>query len=445
LTTGGRASHVQDMEDRTSYFVINYDETRGAGSGPSSFIPTLGAASTALDQYRTAGIHSTNLHELGAAFTDITAIAALAKVAEGGLASVRDLEAAETALQALLLHDIVHVVIHAPKVDYGTGMISYSRWDQRARSNFAFELMGLAAGRDFLVAPEFLRADGGVVVSATFTNSPLIGRRLDTMTPGYQYWSPNIADAINAAIAQQGIPAYLADSLLIKSRRGDGFAKNFYHRLRISWDKATEGIPPIECAFNVPPLLAIVLNRLNNRQDLKAVLVALREELVPVRAELREFSSIVTASTTQQEVARRVKRLNESFDAIMVEASLTSAERVQRGLALVQRLTRPIIKFMAGFVTKTGPSLDDLLGVASTPSLLVEYQSVVDRTVTARTFSGLVRVEAVHLARESPSHAGRDRRHRSIVRRLVGGVPRLIPPTAVSRLSPAPTHSGVDN
>jgi hypothetical protein len=92
------------MEDRTSYFVINYDETRGAGSGPSSFIPTLGAASTALDQYRTAGIHSTNLHELGAAFTDITAIAALAKVAEGGLASVRDLEAAETALQALLLH-----------------------------------------------------------------------------------------------------------------------------------------------------------------------------------------------------------------------------------------------------------------------------------------------------------------------------------------------------
>lgn len=383
------------MEDLTSYFVTSYDETRRGGSGPSSDIPTLGAATSAIDQYRTAGIQSTNLPELGAAFTDVTAITALTKVAEGGLASIRDLEAAETALQALLLHDFVHVVVHAPKVEYSTGVVSYHRWDQEARSEFSFDLMGLARGRDFLIAPEFLRTDQGVVISATFADSPLIGRRLDSLTPGYEYWTPTVADAINAAVAQHGIPAYLTNPLLLKSRRGDGFAKSFYHRLRISWDQATGGIPAVECAFNVPPLLAIVLHRLNNREDLKSVLEALREELAPARNELREFNSVVTSSVTQLEVARRVKRINESFDAIMVEASLTSAERKQRRLAFIQRLSRPIIKFMAGFVTKTGPSLDDLLGMAPTGDLVIESQSVVDRTVTARTFAELVKVETV--------------------------------------------------
>jgi hypothetical protein len=74
-----------NVEDQTSYFVVRPEETRAFGTGPSSYIPTLGAATTAVDQYRTAGIHSTNLPELNAAFTDITAVAAIAKVAEGNV------------------------------------------------------------------------------------------------------------------------------------------------------------------------------------------------------------------------------------------------------------------------------------------------------------------------------------------------------------------------
>lgn len=354
------------MKEKTSYFVTRHDEIKGAGSGPSSHIPTLGAATTAIDQYRTAGIHSTNLPECGAAFTDVAALSALSRVAEGGLRSAADLEAAETALQALLLYEIVHTVVHAPKLDFGNGLISYKRWDQDARSDFAFELMGICDGRDFLIAPEFLESDGEQITGATFADSPLLGKRLDSLVPGFAYWNDTIADAVNTAVAEHGIPAYLSDPLLVRSRRGDGFAKHFYERLRVPWNQVTEDIPPVECTFSLPPLLAIVLDRLNNRQDLKSELVALREELADVRTELREFNSVVTAATTQQEIARRVKWITESFDAIIPESSLRGGERFLRRLAIVQRISRPIVKFMAGFVTKTGPSLDELMRVAPT-------------------------------------------------------------------------------
>jgi hypothetical protein len=52
--------------------------------------------------------------------------------------------------------------------------------------------------------------------------------------------------------------------------------------------------PPIVCTFALPPLLAVVLDRLNNRADLRQVIADLRAELVPARAELQTFNGIVT-------------------------------------------------------------------------------------------------------------------------------------------------------
>jgi hypothetical protein len=241
---------------------VHGDESRAGGTGPSSSIPTFGAATTALDQYRTAGIHSSNLPEIGAAFTDVSAVAAISKIAEGGVSSHTDLEAAETALQALLLHDIVHVVIHAPKVDFGNGLISYRRWDKGARTQLGFDLLASAQSRDFLIAPEFVRVEDGKIASATFEDSPLLGRSIDSLSDGFDYWNGTIADAVNAAVAQHGIPAYLTDPLLMRTRRGDGFAKSFYGRLNVSWKKSVGDVPPVVCTFTLPPLLAIVLDRI---------------------------------------------------------------------------------------------------------------------------------------------------------------------------------------
>jgi hypothetical protein len=324
----------------------------------------------------------------------------LSKIAEGGVQSVADLEAAETALQALLLHDVVHAVVHAPKVDFGNGLISYKRWDQDARSDLTFELLNLAGGRDFLIAPEFLRSDGEKIVEATFEDSPLLGQTLDSLGPNFNYWNINVADAVNAAIAQHNIPAYLSDPKLLKTRRGGGFAKHFYHRMRISWNEITEEMPPVVCEFNLPPLLAIVLDRLENRKDLKDELIALREELTGVRKELHEFNSIVTASTTQQEIHRRVSRITSSFDAIVPESRRRGGEKLLRRLAVIQRITRPIVRHMAAYVMKTGPSFEDLNKLAPATSLLLEEEAVTDRTVTASTFKNLIQVEGVQALAE---------------------------------------------
>ncbi|HEY8579593.1 MAG TPA: hypothetical protein VIL72_06880, partial [Beijerinckiaceae bacterium] len=103
----------------------------------TSHIPTLGAPTTAIDQYRVVAIASSNLSELRGAFADVEAAAALAKIAEGGISSVTDLEAAETALQAVLLHDIVHIVTAGPKIVNG-GFCGYWRQDQDARSPLSY-------------------------------------------------------------------------------------------------------------------------------------------------------------------------------------------------------------------------------------------------------------------------------------------------------------------
>src|SRR5260370_32668342 len=132
------------MSDRTNYFVLYPDETSGHGAGPSSHIPTYGAATTAVDLYRTVGVASTTLPQLGAAFTDIYAVAAVSRVAEGGISDIAELEAAETALQALLLHEVVHVLIPSPKIQIDQGIITYLHQDQDRQTQFGYDLFRLS-------------------------------------------------------------------------------------------------------------------------------------------------------------------------------------------------------------------------------------------------------------------------------------------------------------
>lgn len=384
------------MLARTSYLVTRFNEQGSNGHPFSPYIPTLGAATTAVDLYRVAGIYDTNLPDIGASFTDVSAVAAISKVAEGGISSYKELEAAEVALQALLLHEVVLVLVHGPKVDNGNGFIGYRRLDEGARTQFGFDLLKLAASQDFLMAPELLKSENGKITEASLPNSPLMNLDLSQVAPGFNYWNESIAAAINASISQHGVPAYLTDPYLIRTRRGDGFHKRFYSRLNISWKKSTEGMPPIVCTFGLPPLLAIVLDRMTNREDLAQVVSDLRDELKDVRRELREFNDILTASTDQGEIERLTERITQSFDAIFPESRLSNAEKWQRRIAVIQRLVRSIVKPMAGFFMSTGPSYEELLSRANGVSdLVLESRAVVDRTITAQTFAGLARTDAL--------------------------------------------------
>ena len=383
--------------DRTTYFVTRHDETRATGSPASSDIPTLFAATKAFDQYRTVGICETNLNELNVAFTDVGAVSAICKIAEGGIADYREIEAAETALQALLLHEVVHVIIPAPKVEFDSGRITYVRLDAGLRTNFGFDLFGLAQSRDWLIAPEFARIEGDQFVSTSLADSPILGQRLLALSERrVPYWNNAIVDAVNAAIQDHGIPAYLTDPALSRGRRGYGFPKRFYHRMRISWDKAVGDMPPIVCTFTLPPLLAVVLDRLNNRADLRIVVAELREELKEVRAELLRLNNTLTLSTSQSEVEGMVRHIEESFSAIVPKSRLSDAQRMRRSLGIVHYLTRPILKFMAAFAKGTGVSMSDLTGfVYNDLEKVFESRAIVDRTITATTFSGLLRTEAI--------------------------------------------------
>ncbi len=382
--------------DTTNYWVFHEEETRATGSPAWSHIPSIGAATSAVDQYRIAGIASSDLDQFGAAFTDVQAVAAISKIAEGGIKNIGDLEAAETALQALLLHDVVHVITHSPKIDFGNGLISYLRLDHGIRTPFGFDLFRKhVSSRDFLIAPEFVTLDNGVVRDSTIPGSQIIGQPISSMTDKIAYWNPIVADAVNASLSQHGIPAYLTDPRLIRARRGDGFQKAFYHRLNISWKKSIGDFPPIICTFLLPPFLAIILNRLDRRENLSAAIAEVRSELAPVRAELTEFNQLLTSSVSQSEIDRRVARINASFDAIIPESRLSRAERAQRNFAVVHRLARPIVKFMAGFVMKTGVSLNDLTASAGDASAVFESRSIVDRTITAKTFASLIKTESI--------------------------------------------------
>ena len=323
---GMRGGIQMPGKDRTSYIVLRPDETSKGESGPSSLIPTLGAATTAIDQYRTVGILNTNLRELSCALTDVTSAAALAKIAEGNITSADDIATAEMALQALLLYDDVHIVTCAPKADFGNGFIGYIRTDEGRRTQLSFDIFALAQSRDWLIAPEFVKIDSGTVVESSLSNSPIVLRtvsQLSSVGSDLNYVSSqDISDALVATLQEHAVPLCLSDPALVHSHRGDGFAKRFYGRMNISWQKAVGDMPPVVSSLSLPPLLAIVLDRLNNRADLLQELKALRNELAPVRTELHELNSIVSSARSQADVERRIKRIDESFDAAVSESRL---------------------------------------------------------------------------------------------------------------------------
>ena len=374
---------------------MRQDETRAQGSTASSPIPTFGAATTAIDQYRTVGIYETNLQELNVALTDVNAVIAISKVAEGGLSDVGEIEAAETALQALLLHDIVHVVVCGPKIELENGLVTYLRTDDGMRTDFGFELFQLASSRDWIISPEYAAVKGGRVFASSLEKSPSVAHAVEELRlRQVPYWNADIAEAVNATIQEHGIPAYLSDPWLLRTRKGDGFPKRFYHRMRVSWDQAVGDLPPIVCTFALPPLLAIVLDRLNNRAELKSEIVALREELTEVRLELHQLNELVTHSASQAEIDARIRHIDASFDAIVPESRLSGSARRQRRLVSVHRLVRPIVRFMAAL--HQGIGYGDMVDIAGDMNKIFESRSVVDRTTTARAFSGLLReVEAL--------------------------------------------------
>ncbi|MGN6820856.1 MAG: hypothetical protein ACTHJR_19540 [Sphingomonas sp.] len=363
---------------------------------PSPLIPVRGSA---IDQYRTFDIAQSNLNEIGTALVDIEAANALGKILSGGIESYQDIEAAELALQAVLLHDFVPVFHAAPKIFNQDDFLAYAKPRDANLSSAALAIFELVGGVEWIICPEYAVVRDGVISGSKLVGSAINGAphaggtnaRLDISLD--EYLSPAVCESVHVCLDMHAVPAYIANRKFSDPRLGDDFSKTFYQRMRKSWSSATKDQPAIHCTFSLPPLLAIALDRLNNRQDLKAILTDLRSELKPVRGELREFNDLLHKSITQAELERRMARITSSFDAIVPYSRMSKEERRLRSFAIVQRLLSPLIKAAVSLVTSTGASYGDMVKAAASYGMKFspdETISLVNRTVTARTFAGLL-------------------------------------------------------
>lgn len=387
------------MTDFNSSFLVAYeDETRATGSPASSLIPTIGYPTTAIDLYRTVGVSHTNASDVGVAFLDVESAASLSKLAEGGISSYRDLELAEQALQAVLLREVPKILVPGLKCETD-GHYMGRRFDQGIRTQFCFELLKPFGATDFLFSAERVKLDDeGRIISSTLPKSGLVGREIADVS--FDDLSKSISGRSVRLAASDlfGVPVYSSLKDYTDPRRTGAFAKILYNKIQTSWRKATDDVPPVAFDFEVPPLLAIVLNRIVvTREELAGVLVELREELQEARRELLEFEyEVANYPASQGDLLARTRRIEEAFSAIVPEAMLTRAQRRKRAIVSVFNLVRPIYRIIAAFV---GANSVDLSGLAQASgdlaSQMVARHRITDRTVSSQVFSKILDVEPV--------------------------------------------------
>lgn len=367
---------------------------------PSSFIPSIGSATTAVDQYRTAAIHSSNLTEINAIFIDSCAIASLGRLLDGKVESHLDIEYIELALQALLLHEIPFVFSLAPKIytpEYG--LYTYSRTDAGLRSSVCFDLINKIGGRDWLLAPELLTIERGQIVSSNLpqTLGPSLKLKahndIDEIT---SYSATYINDSIFAFMQDHNIPYYSVNDNIVP-QNGKMFAKQFYHRMRVGWRRNISDITPVTSSVEVPPLLAILLHKSGSRDKILEKILEMRDEIRESRKELFEFNKIPLKSISNADIVDRIRHINASFDAISSEANMTNVQRNRRKIFSFLNIAGSIINASLAFLMgQRNLSATDILNApGNIDDLVQKSDNIVERTVTAKTFSTLLRVESI--------------------------------------------------
>src|SRR6267143_2957208 len=104
----------------------------------------------------------TSSHEnWNSSFTDFTAPAALGRLIEGEVRSVDGLQAAEIALQALMWHERVDILVPGFRASH-QNFAGYTR-ESDPRTQVAFDLFSAAAAYDHIFAVEDVEVAAGVV------------------------------------------------------------------------------------------------------------------------------------------------------------------------------------------------------------------------------------------------------------------------------------------
>lgn len=385
------------MNPHLQFFVTRRDESQARGLGSPS-IPTLGHAASTFDAYRIAAIHSVENRPESWCMTDTDAAAALGRVVDGPIRSHKDIEYAESALRAVLLHEYVEVLVPCVKAEQNTGFVHYVRLDKAERNEAAFSAFQVAPCLDRLLAVEYVSITGGQVTASSNKSSNLVGALLDDICSHYRGLLKSAGQLAFAFPAQMGAATYYTGEEWARPMNGGaaGFIDEMYRRIYRPWVEIAQATPPLYIDVRLPPLLSIVLSRASTREKIPDVLRDLREELGRARGGLNRLNSMIEKCVSQADIHAQTRRVNESFDAIVPEALLTHAERRRRRIVSIFNFVKPIRQIYSAAVDPLAVNYEKLQEFFNSASAAVAADSrIVSRSVAAATMAELLRVGSV--------------------------------------------------
>jgi hypothetical protein len=347
------------------------------------------------DHYRILGYAEHNTASFNVCFTDVSSCVALGQIVEGPIVGFETIEAAETALNALLFHLNVEVFIPTLKVEVN-GMRTYARPDTGTRSQLVFDLFNIARTRDWLCAYDYALVTHGKISRTEKRDTRLRHVEYGDFRKFQTISAPRAADVIAGLALDFKMPGYFSDRHLIERYKSpQTFTHELYDRMEVPWKACVASVPGAQFNIEVPPLLSVVLDRAASRTEIPDVIRALHDELGPVRYELFEFNQLIHSKCSQAELERKAARIKEAFIAIVPEAK---ADVGQRALAKCWELAKVLAK---GYATAIHPVAID---GAKVVALLDEASQVVmnntgrlvDRTMSSRKFARLLRTKSVH-------------------------------------------------
>lgn len=323
--------------------VTREDESVDRGFS-NTHIPTYGHIASTIDAYRTAGIHSVANRPLSWCLTDTDAEGALGRIVDGPIKGGSDIESAESALRALLLHEFVDVVIPCIKAEQENGFVHYVRLDKGQRNDAAFAAFQVAPCRDLLVATEYVSISNGMVSSSSYDLSPFAGKSVETLGDQYRSAMHSVSEIARSLPIELSATTHFSGPEFLPNTGAEsaGFIDELYRRVYRPWTEIAQSAPLLYLDVKLPPLLAIVLSRAPTRETIPDVLRGLREELEPARAELCRLNGLLDSSLSQADIHAQVSKLNEAFDSIVPEALLTDAQKRLRRVKSVFKIFGPV-------------------------------------------------------------------------------------------------------
>jgi len=360
------------MLSRTTQWAVTHIEDK-------AYIPTKGHPTSASDMYRVVGHVETGHEGWNSCMTDIDTCLGLARVIEGEVTSWSDIQAAEVALQLLMWHDRVDIMLPGFK-QITNGFSSYVRCDDN-RTQLSFELFNPLKAYDSIYAIERVETKGGIILNSTYQDSAIVGHSIENVQADYLNKTPAQGNLFSSLAIDFSVPAYFSNPNLEANYHKTGYFNKLYETVSKDWNENKYKTPSIDFNLRLPPLLSIVLTRSKNRENMLDAIFDLREELKDSREEMLKLNAVLKGSRNEIELEQEAKRIMSSFESIYPASRYDGSRIIYPILKSFQFLKSPLEMMIQEF----SPDYK-----ASNPHVYV------NRTVTGRMFKDLLVTDSMY-------------------------------------------------